>query len=148
LNFEKSIRLVEKKEGVTKQGTQPRSQPSAPVNMTIVEPREIPLWKLGAVLLPVITAVGVPATSDPVHYEAVYASVVCSTIAFAVTIYAIPKLGPSFVKVGLKGRDLLKVSTDDVSVNINNLHSLHASNASSIGQNAWASSVRAYTYAF
>lgn len=113
--------------------------------MTIVEPREISLWKLGAVLLPVITAVGVPATSHPVHYEAVYASVVCSTIAFAVTIYAIPKLGPSFVKVGLKGRDLLKKTTDDVSVN--NPHSLHASNTSSLGQNAWDSSVRAYTYA-
>lgn len=113
--------------------------------MTIVEPREISLWKLGAVLLPVITAVGLPATSHPVHYEAVYASVVCSTIAFAVTIYAIPKLGPSFVKVGLKGRDLLKKTTDDVSVN--NPHSLHASNTSSLGQNAWVSSVRAYTYA-
>jgi len=114
--------------------------------MTIVEPREISLWKLGVVLLPVIAAVGVPATSHPVHYEAVYASVVCSTIAFAVTIWSIPKLGPSFVKVGLKGRDLLKISTDDVSVN--NLHSLHASNASSIGQNAWGSSVHAYMYAF
>ena len=85
--------------------------------MTIVKPREISPWKLGAVLLPVITAFGVPATSHPVHYAAVYASVVCSTIAFAVTIYTIPKVGPSFVKVGLKGRDLLKKSTDDVSVN-------------------------------
>jgi len=114
--------------------------------MTIVEPREISLWKLGAALLPVITAVGVPATRHPIHNDAVYASVVCSTIAFAVTIYTIPKLGPSFVRIGLKGRDLLKESTDDVSVN--NPHSLHASNASSIGQNAWASFVRAYTYAF
>jgi UDP-N-acetylglucosamine--dolichyl-phosphate N-acetylglucosaminephosphotransferase len=85
--------------------------------MTIVAPREISFWKLGAALLPVIAAVGVPATLHPVHYDPVYASVVCSTIAFAVTIYTIPKLGPSFVKVGLKGRDLLKKSTDDVSVN-------------------------------
>ena len=112
--------------------------------MTIVKPREISLWKLGAALLPVIAAVGVPAVLHPVHHGALTASVVCSTTAFAITIYAIPKLGPSFIKVGLKGRDLLKKSTDDVSVN--NPHSLHASNASSIGQNAWASSVHAYTY--
>ena len=90
--------------------------------MTIVEPREIPFWKLGAALLPIIAVVGLPATLHPVHYDPIYTSVVCSTIAFAITIYIIPKLGPSFVKAGLKGRDLLKKSTDDVSVD--NPHSL------------------------
>ena len=86
--------------------------------MTIVKPREISLWKLGAVLLPVVAAIGVLTTPHSAHHNAVYASVVCSTIAFAITIYVIPRLGPSFVRVGLKGRDLLKESTDDVSVNI------------------------------
>lgn len=84
--------------------------------MTIVKPREISLWKLGGVLLPVVAAVGVLPTLHSAHQDAVYASVAYSTIAFAVTIYVIPRLGPSFVKIGLKGRDLLKESTDDVSV--------------------------------
>jgi len=46
-----------------------------------------------------------PAPSIP----ALYSSVGLSIFAFLAAIYLIPALGPSFVKVGLKGSDLLKV---------------------------------------
>lgn len=46
--------------------------------------------------------------------EPVIASIAFSGIAFSLACYLIPRLGPIFVKAGLKGRDLSKPSKPEM----------------------------------
>ena len=53
-------------------------------------------------------------SEHPPPLPALYTSLGFSIIACAAVLWLIPKLGPSFVKIGLKGRDLLKDRDEDV----------------------------------
>lgn len=76
--------------------------------MRALPPRPLPrILLLG--LVPIAAWFIVRPLLDPVpSLPALYTSVGFSIFAFLATIYLIPALGPSFVKAGLKGGDLLK----------------------------------------
>ncbi|KAG6814267.1 hypothetical protein H0H92_015382 [Tricholoma furcatifolium] len=76
--------------------------------MNTLPPRPLPrVLLLG--LVPIASWFIVRPLLDPVPpLPALYTSVGFSIFAFLATIYLVPALGPSFIKAGLKGGDLLK----------------------------------------
>lgn len=82
--------------------------------MPIVKPRRVPLTALLSISLPVASSLFLQPLLRDVQFPQIYASLAFSLIAFTTTVTLIPNFGPAFVKIGLKGRDLLKTSTDDV----------------------------------
>jgi UDP-N-acetylglucosamine--dolichyl-phosphate N-acetylglucosaminephosphotransferase len=57
------------------------------------------------IVWPLTTHLPLPALS---------ASLGFSILAFLSTLFLVPALGPAFVKVGLKGRDMLKQSREEM----------------------------------
>lgn len=86
--------------------------------MAIVKPRRVVLAPLLSVLIPLTASLAWQPFVHDVRFPQIYASLAISVLAFLATIILIPRFGPSFVRIGLKGRDLLKTSTDDVSVSL------------------------------
>lgn len=84
--------------------------------MAIIKARRLALAPLLSVLIPLAASLAWQPFVNDVKFPQVYASLAISVLAFLVTIIIIPRFGPSFVRIGLKGRDLLKTSSDDVSV--------------------------------
>ncbi|KAG6890803.1 hypothetical protein C0995_003236 [Termitomyces sp. Mi166 len=84
--------------------------------MRALPPRPLPrVLLLG--LVPIAVWFVVRPLLDPVPpLPALYTSVGFSIFAFLATIYLIPALGPSFVKAGLKGGDLLKPYRHDIPI--------------------------------
>lgn len=52
--------------------------------------------------------------TTPLPLGALSASVGFSILAFVSSLTLVPALGPAFVRVGLKGRDLLKKEKEDM----------------------------------
>jgi hypothetical protein len=68
-------------------------------------------------LVPVASWFVVRPLLDPLPpLPALWASVGFSIFAFLAAFYLVPALGPTFVKANLKGKDLLKVYSDPMSV--------------------------------
>ena len=67
-----------------------------------------------AALLPISGWLIVRPLITPLPLAALSASLGFSILAFLTSLFLIPALGPAFVKVGLKGKDLLKNSKDDM----------------------------------
>lgn len=82
----------------------------------IVKARKVALAPLLSVSIPLSMSLAWQPLVNDVKFPQIYASLAFSIIAFTATLAIIPRLGPAFVKIGLKGRDLLKKSTDDMSV--------------------------------
>ncbi|KAG6877128.1 hypothetical protein C0993_010080 [Termitomyces sp. T159_Od127] len=82
--------------------------------MRALPPRPLPrILLLG--LMPVAAWFIVRPLLDPVPpLPALYTSVGFSIFAFLATTYLIPALGPSFVKAGLRGGDLLKPYRNEI----------------------------------
>ncbi|KIM28854.1 hypothetical protein M408DRAFT_134212 [Serendipita vermifera MAFF 305830] len=85
--------------------------------MAIVKSRKVALAPLLSVSIPLAASLAWQPLVHNVKFPQIYASLAFSVIAFVSTLVLIPRFGSTFVKAGLKGRDLLKRSTDDVSVN-------------------------------
>ncbi|TDL23139.1 N-acetylglucosaminephosphotransferase [Rickenella mellea] len=78
-------------------------------------PRPTPSKFVLAVLVPTATWFIIrPLVEPPPPLPALHASLGFSLLAFLWTLYLVPALGQTFVKAGLKGRDLLKVYNDDI----------------------------------
>jgi hypothetical protein len=84
--------------------------------MAIVKSRKVALAPLLSVSIPLAASLAWQPLVHNVQFPQIYASLAFSVIAFVSTLVLIPRFGPAFVKAGLKGRDLLKKSLDDVSV--------------------------------
>jgi UDP-N-acetylglucosamine--dolichyl-phosphate N-acetylglucosaminephosphotransferase len=84
--------------------------------MAIVKSRKVSLAPLFSVSIPLAASLAWQPLVHNVKFPQLYASLAFSVIAFVSTLVLIPRFGPAFVKAGLKGRDLLKKSLDDVSV--------------------------------
>ncbi|KAG8803236.1 tunicamycin resistance protein [Serendipita sp. 411] len=82
--------------------------------MAIVKARRVSLAPLLSVTVPLALSLAWQPLVRNVKFPQIYASLAFSVLAFVATLVLIPRFGPAFVKVGLKGRDLLKKSTDDV----------------------------------
>lgn len=82
----------------------------------IVKPRRVALAPLLSVTIPLSLSLAWQPLVHDVKFPQIYASLAFSVLAFTLTVSLIPRFGPALVKIGLKGRDLLKKSTDDVSV--------------------------------
>ncbi|KAF8574895.1 N-acetylglucosaminephosphotransferase [Ramaria rubella] len=76
-------------------------------------PRPLSPLLLGA-LLPISGWFILRPLTTPLPLAALSASLGFSILAFLSTLFLIPALGPAFVKVGLKGRDLLKKSNEHI----------------------------------
>lgn len=82
-----------------------------------LKPRPLPTVLLVG-LVPVAAWFIARSLLDPIpSLPALYACLGMSILAFLVTIYLIPRLGPVFINANLKGRDLLKIYNDPVYVN-------------------------------
>ena len=80
-----------------------------------LQPRSLPGNAALAVLIPTATWLIFRPFIDPVpRLPVLYTSLGFSIIAFLSTLYLVPVLGASFIKAGLKGKDLLKVYKDDM----------------------------------
>ena len=55
-----------------------------------------------------LTCIGILVNTFQGDGEPLTASIAFSGIAFALTCYLIPRLGPAFAKAGLRGRDMSK----------------------------------------
>ncbi|KAG8833090.1 tunicamycin resistance protein [Serendipita sp. 399] len=82
--------------------------------MAIVRARKVSTAPLLSVIIPLALSLAWQPLVHDVKFPQIYASLAISLIAFVATLLLIPWLGPTFVKAGLKGRDLLKKSMDDV----------------------------------
>ncbi|KIJ26672.1 hypothetical protein M422DRAFT_191892 [Sphaerobolus stellatus SS14] len=78
-----------------------------------LSPRPLPVIPLLA-LTPVAGWLILRPLVTSVPLAALGASLGFSLLAFISSIYLVPALGPSFIKAGLKGRDLLKASNADI----------------------------------
>jgi UDP-N-acetylglucosamine--dolichyl-phosphate N-acetylglucosaminephosphotransferase len=67
-----------------------------------------------AALLPVSGWLIVRPLSTPLPFAALSASLGFSVLAFLSSLFLVPALGPAFLNVGLKGKDLLKKSREDM----------------------------------
>jgi len=90
--------------------------------MAIIKQRRVALAPLLSVSIPLSLSLAWQPLVHNVKFPQIYASLAFSVIAFIVTLALIPRFGSAFVKIGLRGRDLLKKSTDDVSVQYIRVH--------------------------
>jgi hypothetical protein len=88
----------------------------SPPFMAIVKSRKVALAPLLSVSIPLAASLAWQPLVHSVKFPQIYASLAFSVVAFVVTLVLIPRFGSAFVNAGLKGRDLLKKSLDDVSV--------------------------------
>jgi hypothetical protein len=84
--------------------------------MAIVKSRRVALAPLLSITVPLALSLAWQPIMHDVKFPQIYASLAFSVLAFVATITLIPRFGSTFVKAGLRGRDLLKKSSDDVSV--------------------------------
>jgi len=84
--------------------------------MAIIKPRKVALAPLLSISIPLAASLAWQPLVHEVKFPQIYASLAFSVIALVATLALIPRFGPAFVKAGLKGRDQLKKSSDDVSV--------------------------------
>lgn len=84
-----------------------------------LEQRKLPSTLILTVLAPASAWFIFRPLIEPIPaLQALYTSIGFSIAAGIITAYIIPHLGPSFVKAGLKGKDLLKVDKTDMSVRV------------------------------
>ena len=82
-------------------------------------PRPLPGLLLLGVLVPAAAWFIVrPAFAPVPAVPALYVSLGFSILAFILTLYLVPSVGPSMVKANLKGRDLLKTYNTPMYVEI------------------------------
>jgi hypothetical protein len=87
-----------------------------------VSPRPLPSVLLLS-LIPAAAWFIVRPLLEPVPaLPALYTSFGCSVFAFLITLYLVPRLGPTFVQAGFKGRDLLKIYDTPMYANKRNIY--------------------------
>ncbi|CCA67812.1 related to ALG7-UDP-N-acetylglucosamine-1-phosphate transferase [Serendipita indica DSM 11827] len=82
--------------------------------MAIVRSRKVSLAPVLSISIPLALSLAWQPFVNGTQFPQVYASLAFSILAFVATLALIPRFSRAFVKIGLRGRDLLKKSEDDV----------------------------------